>query len=1092
LYRAGRLAKLRRYRFACEELFMPMRGLRPLLLTVLASLLAALPATAATAAVPASPKPSALPSTWPQDLPELKALKYRLLGPAWGGRVARVAGVPGDPHVYYAASASGGVWKSVDGGVDWTPIFDDQPVSSIGAIAVAASDPNVVYVGSGEANIRGNVGAGNGIYKSVDAGKTWTHVWTQEGQIGQLIVHPANPDVAFAAVLGHAFGSNPERGVYRTTDGGRTWKQVLKKNADTGASAVTFDPSNPNVLFAGLWEARRYPWDLKSGGPGSGLYVSRDGGDTWKPITGNGLPDGLWGKVGVAVAPSDGRRVYALIESEKGGLFRSDDGGENWRLASGSHELRQRAWYYSTLTVSPANPDEVWCPQVPLLKSIDGGKTFEHVSGPPHGDHHDIWIDPKNARRIIGADDGGVYLTTNGGESWIAPPLPLGQCYHVSADERVPFHVACALQDIGTTQGPSNSLNRAGIRNTDWHGVGGGEAGWVVSDPTDPNIVYAGEYLGYLSRYDDRTGEERDVSPWPENPSGHGGEDMRYRFQWTAPIAVSPHDPKVVYYGGNVVFRTADGGQSWTTISPDLTRNDKSKQKWAGGPITGDNTGVETYDTVFVIAESPVQKGLIWAGSDDGLVHVTEDGGKSWRDATAGVPGLPQWGTVDMIEPSHFDARTAYLVVDNHRLDDMRPYLWKTTDLGRTWKRLDGGLPRDVYLHSVKEDPTRKGLLYLGTERGVVFSRDDGSTWHALRLNLPTVAVHDLVVKGDQLVLATHGRSLWIFDDLQVVRDPVPAAAAASGLYVYPVPDAVRWAYRGGRGSGWSGQNPAAGARVHYWLKDEPKGEVTLEVLDAAGRVVNTLSSKSLEPIGSSEYLKEEKEQLEGLAIPKKAGVQLGVWNLSWTGAEMIPNAKLDAGYPVLGPAAAPGTYTLRLTADGKTATAPFTLKPDPRATVPAAEIAEHLRFTLDIRDAITRLTHDVARLRAVRRQLAERDELLARDDQAKPLIQPSTALVARLDDLEARLHNPKAEITYDVLAQRGGTKLYSRLAPLMDWAAAGEGAPTQGMREVFAEQLKELDGYEAELSGLLGRDLADLNQKAAQLGVPGIYVPAK
>lgn len=1071
---------------------MPMRGLRPLLLTALAWLLAALPATAATAAAPAPPKPSALPSTWPQDLPELKALKYRLLGPAWGGRVARVAGVPGDPHVYYAATASGGVWKSVDGGVDWTPIFDDQPVSSIGAIAVAASDPNVVYVGSGEANIRGNVGAGNGIYKSVDAGKTWTHVWTQEGQIGQLVVHPANPDVAFAAVLGHAFGANPERGVYRTTDGGRTWKQVLKKNADTGASAVTFDPSNPNIVFAGLWEARRYPWDLKSGGPGSGLYVSRDGGDTWKQLTGNGLPDGVWGKVGVAVAPSDGRRVYALIESEKGGLFRSDDGGENWTLASGSHELRQRAWYYSTLTVSPANPDEVWCPQVPLLKSIDGGKTFEHVSGPPHGDHHDIWIDPKNARRIIGADDGGVYLTTNGGENWIVPPLPLGQCYHVSADERVPFHVACALQDIGTTQGPSNSLNRAGIRNTDWHGVGGGEAGWVVSDPADPNIVYAGEYLGYLSRYDDRTGEERDVSPWPENPSGHGGEDMRYRFQWTAPIAVSPHDPKVVYYGGNVVFRTADGGQSWTTISPDLTRNDKSKQKWAGGPITGDNTGVETYDTVFVIAESPVGKGLIWAGSDDGLVHVTEDGGKSWRDATAGVPGLPQWGTVDMIEPSHFDARTAYLVVDNHRLDDMRPYLWKTTDLGRTWKRLDGGLPRDVYLHSVKEDPARQGLLYLGTERGVVFSRDDGSTWHALRLNLPTVAVHDLVVKGDQLVLATHGRSMWIFDDLQVVRDPVPAAAAASGLYVYPVPDAVRWAYRGGRGGGWSGQNPAAGARVHYWLKDEPKGEVTLEVLDAAGRVVNTLSSKTLEPIGSSEYVKEEKEQLEGLAIPKKAGVQLGVWNLSWTGAEMIPNAKLDAGYPVLGPAAAPGAYTLRLTADGKTATAPFTLKPDPRAEVPAAELAEHLRFTLDIRDAITRLTRDVARLRAVRRQLAERDELLARDDKAKSLIPPSAALIARLDDLEARLHNPKAEITYDVLAQRGGSKLYSRLAPLMDWAAAGEGAPTQGMREVFAEQLKELDGYEAELSGLLGRDLADLNQKAAQLGVPGIYVPAK
>ncbi|PYQ59284.1 MAG: glycosyl hydrolase, partial [Acidobacteria bacterium] len=407
-------------------------------------------------------------------------------------------------------------------------------------------------------------------------------------------------------------------------------------------------------------------------------------------------------------------------------------------------------------------------------------------------DHHDIWIDPRNPKRIIGADDGGVYLTTDGGGTWIAPPLPIGQCYHVSADNRVPFHIACALQDIGTTQGPSETLDHTGIRNTDFHGVGGGEAGWVVSDPSDPNIVYAGEYLGYLSRYDDRTGSERNVSPWPENPSGHGGEDMRYRFQWTAPIAVSPHDPKVVYYGANVVFRTADGGQSWSVISPDLTRDDKSKQKWAGGPITGDNTGVETYDTVFVIAESPVQKDLIWAGSDDGLIHVTEDGGKKWRDVTADIPEIPKWGTTGMIEPSHFDARTAYLVIDAHRLDDFRPYLWKTTDLGRTWKRLDGGLPRDVYLHSVKEDPTKKGLLYLGTERGVAFSRDDGATWHGLKLNLPTVAVHDLVVKDDKLALGTHGRSMWIFDDLKPVREPVPASAAANGLYVYPVSDAVR------------------------------------------------------------------------------------------------------------------------------------------------------------------------------------------------------------------------------------------------------------------------------------------------------------
>jgi photosystem II stability/assembly factor-like uncharacterized protein len=1070
---------------------MPMRALRLSLLPVLAFLLAAAPAMAAKPAPVKKEPPTEAKPPGLVDPPELKAIKYRLLGPAWGGRVSRVAGVPGDPSVYYAATASGGVWKSTDFGASFTPVFDDQPISSMGSIAVAASDPNVLYAGSGEANIRGNVAAGNGIYKSVDAGKTWTHVWKQEGQIGQMAVHPKNADVAFAAVLGHAFGPNPERGVYRTKDGGKTWQQVLRKNADTGASAVTLDPSNPNIVFAGLWQARRYPWDLTSGGPGSGLYVSRDGGDTWKQLTGNGLPEGIWGKVGVAVAPSDPRRVYALIEAEKGGLYRSDDGGENWTLASGSHELRQRAWYYSTLAVSPANPDEVWVPQVPMLKSIDGGKTFEHISNMPHGDNHDVWFDPLNAKRMITCDDGGVYISNNGGQSWIVPPLPIGQFYHVSVDNRVPFHVAGALQDIGTAQGPSDSLVGRGIRNTDWHGVGGGEAGWIVSDPTDPNIVYAGEYLGYLSRYDHRTGEARNVSPWPENPSGHGGEDMRYRFQWTAPIAVSPHDPKVIYYGGNVVFKTADGGQTWTTLSGDLTRNDKSKQKWAGGPITGDNTGVETYDTVFVIAESPVQKDLIWAGSDDGLVHVTEDGGKTWRNVTAAVPGLPEWGTVSMIEPSRFDAGTAYLVVDAHRLDDMRPYLWKTTDTGRTWKRLDGGLRRDVYLHAVREDPARRGQLYLGTERGIAFSRDDGATWLPLKLNLPTVAVHDLMVKDDKLVLATHGRSMWIFDDLTVLRNPVPSPAPASGVYLYPVPDAVRWEVRGGPADRWSGQNPAHGARIYYWLAKEPKGDVTLQVLDASGAVVANLTSKPKEPTGSSEYVKEEKEALGELTLPKGAGVQRAVWNLTWDGAEMIPNGILDSGYPGIGPEAVPGNYTVRLTVDGQTMTAPLVLRPDPRVTTPQADIEAQLRFALQVRDAITRLTRGVVRLQTVRRQLAQRNELLAKDEKAKALIEESKALAVKLEDLEARLHNPKAEIAYDVLAQKGGSKLYSRMAPLLGWVISGNGAPTQGAREVFAEQAKELAGYEAELDGLLSKDVAALNATAGQLGVPGIYGPA-
>jgi photosystem II stability/assembly factor-like uncharacterized protein len=1075
---------------------MPTRALRFSLVPAILALMLTLPSVSTAAEKPVPGKPGAAAVTAPEafsEAPELKGLKYRLLGPAWGGRVARAAGVPGQPGVYYAATASGGVWKSVDGGLAWNPVFDEQPVSSMGSIAIAASDPNVVYAGSGEANIRGNVAAGNGIYKSTDAGKSWKHVWKQEGQIGEMTVHPKNPDVAYAAVLGHAFGPNPERGVYRTRDGGKTWQQVLKKDADTGASAVTLDPSNPNIVFAGLWQARRRPWEMTSGGPGSGLWVSRDGGDTWKQLTGGGLPEGIWGKVGVAVAPSDARRVYALIEAEKGGLFRSDDGGESWTLATADRKLRQRAWYYSTLTVNPANPEEVWVPNVPLLKSIDGGKTFEIFTAPglDHGDYHDVWIDPLNPKRMTAADDGGVYVSNNGGESWLAPALPIGQFYHVSADNRVPFHVAGALQDIGTAQGPSDSLSRGGVSNSLWHGVGGGEAGWVVSDPSDPDVVYAGEYLGYLSRYDHRTGEERNVSAWPENPSGHGGEDMRYRFQWTAPIAVSPHDPKVLYHGAQVIFRSADGGQTWTAISPDLTRNDKSKQKWSGGPITGDNTGVETYCTVFVIAESPLRQGVIWAGSDDGLVHVTEDSGKSWRNVTAAMPGLPQWGTVAAIEPSRFDAGTVYVVVDAHRLDDMRPYLWKTTDLGRTWKRLDGGLPKDVYLHAVREDPERRGLLYLGTERGVAFSRDDGATWRPLKLNLPAVAVHDLVAKEDKLVLATHGRSMWLFDDLGLLRESLPSPAPVSGFYLFPAQEAVRWELRGGPDDRWRGQNPPRGARVYYWLEKEPKGDITLEVLDAAGKLVTTLSSKAKEPTGSSEYAKEEKEQLQGFALPKGAGLQRAVWNLSWQGAEMIPNGKLDAGYPGIGPTAVPGTYTLRLTVDGKTATTPLVVKPDPRVGASQADLEAQLGFLLEIRDAITRLSRDVVRLQTVRRQLAQRNELLAKDDKAKPLLEPSTALIARLDDLEGRMHNPKAEIVYDVLAMKGGSQLYSRIAPLLGWASGGNGAPTQGSWEVFAEQAKELAGYEAELGALLGQDLAALNTTAAGLGVPGIYVPA-
>jgi photosystem II stability/assembly factor-like uncharacterized protein len=1028
------------------------------------------------------------PRGGPEEFP---GLSYRLVGPPAGGRVSRVAGVPGDPLIGYAATASGGVWKSTDGGVRWKPIFDQQPVSSIGSIAVAPSDPNVVYVGSGEANFRGNAAEGNGIYKSTDAGKTWAHVWTQRGQIGTMVVHPTDPDVAFAAVLGRPFGPNPERGVYRTTDGGKAWEKVLLRDPDTGASDVALDPANPRIVFAGFWQMRRRPWELVSGGPGSGLAMSRDGGDTWTWLTGHGLPGGIWGKVGVAVAPSDPRRVYALIEAQEGGLFRSDDGGETWTRASDHRAIRQRAWYYSTLTVDPSNPDVVWFPQVQLLKTIDGGKTIKRVKGPHHVDHHDIWIDPKDPRRILDANDGGVDVSRDRGETWYAAPLPISQFYHVSADDSVPYRVSGAMQDLGTASGPSNSLSSAGITLGDWHGVGGGEAGYTAHDPSDPHVVYAGEYLGIFTRYDHRTRQSRYVGPWPEYGSGWGAEFPRYRIQWTAPITISPHDPKVVYHGANVVFRTRDGGQTWEAISPDLTRDDETKQRWSGGPITGDNTGVEWYCTIFAIAESPLEKGLLWVGSDDGLVHVSRDDGATWTNVTADIPGLPEWGTVSVIEPSPFDAGTAYLVVDNHRMDDPRPHLWKTADYGATWASLTAGLPDGVYLHAVREDPKKRGQLYLGTERGVAYSPDDGVSWTQLKLNLPTVAVHDLVVKDDDLILGTHGRSIWILDDLTPLRE-WSGKIETKPVHLFAVRPARRWSYHSGVSAHLKGpgKNPPKGALIHYWLEEKPGAEFSIEILDGEGAVVRRLSSKKAEKVP------EDAPDPQWMAKPPKPlpsdpGVQRAAWDLRYEGARRVEGAKVDLGDPYTGPLVLPGTYTVRLTLAGETHTTPVEVLPDPRVEVSRADMEEQLAFVLTVRDDLTRVADIVVALRGVREQIAARTKTLAGNAAAEGLVKAAGALAAKLDSLESKLHNPEARVNYDILAGRsGGAKLHSRMSPLYTWSHEGDGAPTEPMREIYDQLQKELKALDAEWSTVLETDLPALNAKARALDLDFVSVP--
>jgi len=1019
-----------------------------------------------------------------------EGLEYRSIGPAAGGRVARVTGVPGDPLTYWAATAAGGVWKSTNGGDAWQPVFDDQPVSSIGSIAVAPSDPNVVYVGSGEGNIRGNVGEGNGIYRSRDAGKTWTHVWESEGQIGALIVHPSEPDVAFAAVLGSPFGPGENRGVFRTLDGGDTWTKVLYVDENTGASDVCFTPSNPRILFAGTWQTRRTPWSLTSGGPGGGLWTSRDAGSTWMRLQGKGLPDGPWGKVGCGVARTDGNRVYALIEADEGGLFRSDDGGESWTRVQASRGVRQRAWYYSTLTVDPTRADVVWFPQVSMLKTVDGGRTLAPVKG-GGWDYHDVWIDPADARRMIVGSDAGVSISRDGGITWVRPAIPISQLYHVSVDSRVPYRVLASLQDQGTASGPSRTLHGGGILLSDWVPVGGGEAGHVVADPSDPDIVWAGEYLGFISRWDGRTRRVSHVGSYPENGSGHGSGDLEVRFQWTAPIVISSHDPSVVYHAGNRLFRTTDGGQTWSAISPDLTRNDASKQRWSGGPIAGDNTGVEFYGTIFAMAESPVTPGVLWTGSDDGLVHVSRDGGATWTNVTPRE--FPEWATVAGIEPSRLDAGAAYLVADRHRLDDESPYLWKTADYGRTWKRLGRDLDPEVYLKVVRQDPVVPGLLYLGTERGVAVSHDDGASWQSLRLNLPTVAVPDLAVTEHDLVVGTLGRSIWILDDLGPIRAGLPAREGTTAALIAPPPTIAwfvpgRWAGPYGSDAG-AGENPPRGAAFRYWLEQEPAGEIRVEIVDGGGTVIRTLSSEPEPRYVAADHPDADPDEKHEPELTRKAGWNRAAWDLQYEKSRWIPGHVSESG-PVDGPVALPGTYTLRLLVGDTAIERPIEVVPDPREAIPPEASRAQFEFVLALRDDVNRVVDRIETIRSVRDQLERGAARLSAGNAHPDLVATAAAIVARLDPIERTLHSPDAEVGYDILAGRdGGAKLLSRYGWLAGGAHGHAGPPTQGQREVAATLRRVLEEQEAALAAVLD-EVRALDDRAAQAGIPFVSVP--
>jgi photosystem II stability/assembly factor-like uncharacterized protein len=947
--------------------------------------------------VPA-PVPSARQTAFPVNQSLFQALQWRGIGPYRGGRALAVAGIPGDPATFYFGAVAGGVWKTTDGGATWLPLTDQTPISSIGALAVAPSNPNVIYVGTGEAAPRGDMTYGDGVYKSADGGKTWSNIGLKDTrQIGALIVDPDNPDVVLVAALGHAFGPNTERGVFRTTDGGKSWTKVLYKDEQTGAIDVSFDPRNSRIVYAALWQARRQPWNFSSGGPGSGLYRSTDGGVSWRRLTGNGLPAGILGRIHVSVSGADSKRIYAMIEAAQGGLFRSDDGGAQWRRVNDDGRLSQRAWYFSTILADPTQVDTVYAENTGLFRSTDGGKTFELLPA-RHGDHHGLWIDPTNPERIIEASDGGASISFDNGRTWSAQNnQPTAQFYHVFVDGRFPYYVYGAQQD-NTSVAIASMDDEGAIVARDWYDVFSGESGFVIADPRDSDIVY-GSNENLVGRFNKHTMQLQVISVWPIDASGHAAKDLEHRFNWTSPLSMSPFDPDTLYYGMERLYRTTNDGSDWSAISPDLTRNDKSKQQASGGPITKDITSVEYYDTIFAIAESPLRKGMIWVGTDDGLIQLTSDSGVSWTNATPHE--MPQWSTISLIEPSRFDANTAYVAVDRHKLDDLRPYIFTTGDAGKTWTRIDAGLPDGSFVHAVREDSVKRGLLYAATETGVFVSFDDGRHWQSLQLNLPRSPVHDLVVKGDDLVVATHGRSFWILDDVTPLRG-VAAAAAASSAYLFTPATGYRLYYPDQVDARPpAGQNPPAGILIDYFLPALPTDAISIDILDAKGGMVRHLTSlKALQ----AEQPPEWPDQVHPMnTLPALQGMNRFVWNLRYDDPVQIPDA-FYAGLPPRGPLVLPGSYTIKLSYGGQTQTAPLTIAADPRDKGSLAGLQQKFALSMEVyhdQDALHRAVNDI---RAVKSEVAAALKRANRKANGAALTADGNALLKQASEIEGAL----------------------------------------------------------------------------------------
>ena len=1045
----------------------------------------------------------------------LQSLEWRCIGPYRGGRVVAVAGDPTNSQVFYFGSTGGGVWKTTDGGIIWENVSDGYfKRASVGALAVSQSDPNVIYVGMGETTIRSNVSHGDGVYRSTDGGKTWAHLGLANTRnIAKVRIHPHDPDLAYVAALGHAHGPNAERGVFRTTDGGKSWDRVLFRSEKTGAIDLSMDPNNPRTLYAAFWEAQRKPYTIVGGGEECGLFKSTDGGDTWQEITRNpGLPTSMLGKIGVVVSPAQSGRVWAIIDAEDGAIFRSDDGGEHWQRLCEDRSIRARPWYYMHIIADPQDAETIWALDVQAWKSIDGGRTFFEVQI-PHGDHHDLWIDPLDPKRMIEGNDGGACVSFSGGASWSSIyNQPTAEFYHVITDNQFPYRVYGAQQDNSTICVPSRS-HVAGITNAETYEVGGGESGYIAVRSDDPNIVYAGSYQGFLTRYDHRTYQERNIAVWPESATGWGAKDQKYRFQWTAPTLLSPHEPNVLYTTGNHVFRSTDEGSSWEVISPDLTRNDITKQEASGGPPTKDNTGAEYYCTIFAFAESPITSGLFWAGSDDGLVHISRDGGTSWQNITPA--DLPEWALINSIEPSPHDPAVAYVAATRYKWDDFEPYLYKTSDYGVSWTEITTGIAENDFTRVIREDPARRGLLYAGTETGIHISFDDGARWQSLQLNLPVVPIHDLVIKDTDLVVATHGRSFWILDDITPLRQDnkevqqLPAylckprttirfmvnfgftRAALSGNF-YRDSDNTQIVSRREERPGNitierplnAGLNPPDGVIVYYAFASKPEGEVKLTFLDEQGNEIKTFASET-EHKPAADPIDEEEEQKEKEPnVPKEAGLNRFIWNMRYPDPRKVEGYVASEGV-MAGPFVAPGTYQARLTVGDQALVETFEVRQDPRVSATREDLEAQLALHLKIRDKLSE-THDaINTLRNVRQQIDDWQKRTQEQPIHEALTRAGKSAKEKLQAIEDELIQAKAKTRQDTLNHP--TKLNGKLASLAGVIASAQAAPTKQSYAVFDDLCQRIDVQLKQLQEVLDTDVATFNSLLREYNVPGV-----